>query len=71
MVLTALHHTLPEQAERLRQTRAPDQPDRCFLFRLAFADGPTWHRMAFWVDDATAPGLLFVKKLVHQPRTIP
>ena len=70
-VYFALHHTLPEQAERFRRTRAPDRPDRFFLFRLGFDDGSVWHRMGFWVDDATAPGCLFVEKLVHQARPLP
>ena len=70
-VFFALHHTLPEQAERFRRVRAPDRPDRNFLFRLGFDDGPVWHRLAFWVDDATAPGRLFVEKLLHQARPIP
>lgn len=69
-VFFALHHTLPEQAERFRRARAPDRPDTCFLFRLGFADGSVWHRLAFWVDDATAPGRLFLDKLVHQTRPI-
>lgn len=70
MVLVALHHSLPAQAERLRKTRAPDRPESYFLFRLGFADDGSWHRLAFWVDDVTAPERLFVEKLVHQARPI-
>ncbi len=69
-VFFALHHTLPEQAERFRRVRAPDRPDRFFLFRLGFEDGSVWHRQAFWLDDATAPGCLFVERLLHQARPI-
>jgi hypothetical protein len=68
MVLVALHHSLPAQAERLRRTRAPDEPESYFLFRLGFADDGSWHRMTFWVDDVTAPGFLLVKRLVHKVR---
>jgi hypothetical protein len=32
LALSALHHTLPEQAERWRRTRAPDEPDSFFCF---------------------------------------
>jgi hypothetical protein len=70
LTLSALHQTLPEEAERWRRTRAPDEPDSFFLFRLGFTDGDAWHRLAFWVDDVTAPGFLFVERLVHQARPI-
>jgi hypothetical protein len=68
LVLSALHQTLPEQAERWRKSRAPDEPDSFCVFRLGFTDGDKWHRLAFWVDDVTAPGFLFVERLVHQVR---
>jgi hypothetical protein len=70
-VFFSLYHTLPEKAERFRRARAPDLPDRCFLFRLGFAGGSVWHRLEFSVDDATAPERLFVEKLVHLVRPLP
>ena len=66
LVLSALHHTLPEQADRLRMTRDPDQPDWLFLFRVSVADGALLHRLAFGVDDATAPAYLFVENVSHE-----
>ncbi|HBI42352.1 MAG TPA: hypothetical protein DDY78_05760 [Planctomycetales bacterium] len=71
MVLVALHHSLPAQAERLRRSRAPDEPESYFLFRLGFADSGSWHRLEFWVDDATAPERLFIEKLVHEILPLP
>ena len=71
MVLTALHHSLPAQAERLRRKRDPDEPDSYFLFRLGFADDGSWHHLEFWVDDVTAPDRLFIEKLVHKVRPLP
>jgi hypothetical protein len=70
-VFSSVYYTLPENAERFRLVRDPEMPDRCFLFRLGFADGSVWHRLEFSVDDATAPDRLFVEKLVHKVRPLP
>jgi len=71
MVLVAIHHSLPAQAELLRKKRAPDEPESYFLFRLGFADRSVWHHLEFWVDDVTAPGFLLVKKLAHFVQPLP
>jgi hypothetical protein len=70
-VFSSLYYTLPENADRFRRVRDPDLPDRCFLFRLGFAEGSVWHRLEFSVDDATAPERLFVEKLVHFIQPLP
>ena len=70
LVLFALHHTLPEQADRFRRTRDPNRPDSLFLFRVSLPDGALWHRLTFGVDDATAPGYLFVENVAHETRPL-
>jgi hypothetical protein len=70
-VLTRVRHELEHNADQFRGVRIDGHEDRLFRFRLTVADATYWHDFAFAVDDATAPGRLFVSEMRYRSRPIP
>ncbi len=62
-VLARLHSDLASQPDR--SERDLSDPD-CFLYRIILNDGGRRHDLAFQVNDAQAPGFLFVEGLTHE-----
>ncbi len=63
-LLASVYIDLPARADNVRLRRDPNDPDYC-VYRVNMNDGAAWHHFEFRIDDATAPGYLFVDRMKH------
>lgn len=68
-VFAALHSELPQQYERLRRLRHPED-DRLFFFFAAVADEGRMHTFTFHIDDTTSAEYLILTDLEHESRSL-
>ena len=66
-VLAGLHDELPQQYDRFKAFRNPDDTTEFFYFH-GITDGDLMHTFTFRVDDSTSPEHLLVVALEHVSR---
>lgn len=64
-VLSCCYDNLPNNYERWRGRRDPEDPD-LFEYVLRLYDGTNWHIFRFSVNDTRATGFLFVEAVSHE-----
>jgi hypothetical protein len=70
-LVTKVREELGYNIEAYQHLRIPGDEDRLFAFRINLADTNQFHTLTFVVDDATAPGTLFVLEVAYRSRPIP
>ena len=63
--LAALHHELPEKANKFRRFRGEDA-DRHFIFAVNLTEHGKKHLFVAYVDDVTAPERLIIEDIRHR-----